>query len=353
MDSIYLLKPDAETFRLTRAMLDEKTGWIRKPSVRRDELIEKALGLEGDRFFFLTALVLGHREIIPREVLQRTSKKGVRSIPTAVKEVEHDLTRSVKGFKEMDGETQKGAESGMALEKEKLEALLHEALAGMRKELEFPSVNPTRWSYEISDDFVESIEDPECRAFLVAMQTAYKKPIFQETFEKISERLLKYPSGAKVRERLEATRTREHLSAVATISEEGDAYLGAVNPDGQLVRMRASTFLNLVERHGSPMCIADLDGFWPRGSKPKAGLNRHREGMVVGKFSPAMSKLDVNCTVGKEETCRDQATFLIDPDDVVLHYVVLRRLRDDKARFDRLRDLAECMVVPDPHNLDE
>lgn len=217
--------------------------------------------------------------------------------------------------------------------------------------LRFPAINPSEYSYTVPDALLAAVS-PDCKNFLKSFVT---RTITSREFEKTQAKLLaEYPDDAeKVTAGMKATESRDHLSAISFNDKGGQLLVTIVNVKGDLVQMEGYKFLRLIEAHdngkGGWLGLGELDREKEWMPEPLIKFNKEKIGELRARYSALNSCIHVqrlekgkNDSEGKE---KEQALFIIDQDYLVCLYVAIVRLKNDKQKFERLREIAETKEI--------
>jgi hypothetical protein len=171
---------------------------------------------------------------------------------------------------------------------------------------------------------------------------------FQEVVSK--ELKAKFPDEAEALiARIVATGNRNHLAALSIDSKDGQLAVSVVNQRGDLFTLEGWKLLKLVEKHGDALTLGNLDrkGDWQR--EPVLRLNNNRSGEILAVYTANDSTLHVVCRQetpsgqGKTRTgTPDRAAFMLDQTYLTAIYVAILQLKEDKVRFEELREAAEA-----------
>lgn len=344
-NSIYLFSKDKETFRLHR--VERNAQYTKRVPVQWRDLVDKALKLEyplkgWEDYFWHSALILEAGEAQQRQVIERISRRNGRNIKMKLD--------SIRGYA---GTTFGNDNPYRKIEKmqiQRLMELLKSGLDTVRTELNFPTGNPTEFSYEITDKVVNAAPNERFRQFLERVRDKHQGAIYQDLYEKIKAQIEeRLPEESdEVLRLFEGTRNREHLAAISVTSEDDELCVSLVNIHGQRIRMEAWKFVNLLENPGTALRLADLTSSGFREQSQAFLFNLKKKGKVVGKFTPARATIEVVCLQESDNSVCDNGTFVIDIDYALCVYVAAKRLRDDKERFNRLKEQAGNAIEHDP-----
>ena len=341
---IYLFRRDEETYCLYG--VNRNSLPIKIITVSWSHLLCEALDLQSDEngwraLFHQASLLMEQGEKQHREAIKRISRRNSRNI---VMQLDTIWTYARTTF-----DTENPYREITPMQKERLMELLKSGLDAVRAELKIDVGNPVEYSYEITDKVINAAPNERCRQLLERLQAQHPGPIYPDLLEKVQDQIeQKFPEESdQVLQVLNGTRSREHLAAISVTSEDDELCVTLVNIHGQKIRMEAWNFVNLLENPGTTLRLADLTtGFREQGQVLVFNLNK--KGKVFGRFIPARSTIEVVCLQDSDNSVCDKATFVIDIDYALCVYAAVKRLRDDKERFNRLKEQAENTIVHDP-----
>ena len=342
---IYRFSKDKETFRLHR--INQNGNYVETVPVQWRDLVDKALMLEyplkGWRdLFWQSALIVETGEAQQRNVIERISRRNSRNIKMKL-----DTIGSYAGMIFNSENPYRKIEK---MQIQRLMELLRSGLDAVRTELKYPPGNPVEFSYEINEKVLNAAPNEKCRQLLERLRTSHPGPIYPDIYEKIKTQIEeKFPEESdQVLGVFEWTRNREHLAAISVTSEDEELCVTLVNTHGQRVRMEAWKFVNLLENSGTALRLADLTSSGYREQSQVFLFNLKKKGKVIGKFTPVKATIEVVCLQEPDNSICDNGTFIIDIDYALCVYAAIKRLRDDKERFNRLKEQAENTIEHDP-----
>lgn len=223
---------------------------------------------------------------------------------------------------------------------------------------------PSGEKYQLTDRQIALARNENCRQMIEQMRTRYGEFIP----EKIKEELVISLKGEEQSEvdteikaaieevikKINASKTREHLSAISLGTAGGELttiYVGLANPAGDDLTVEGWKFVKLIQERDTYQLIGDPPP-QPAGSEPslfsfagrqkKKGKRAESEhNFVYARFETASATLEVVRTdAGGKEVCA-KAQFMLDPDYVLILCESLKYLREDRERFARLREKAD------------
>jgi len=356
---LYQLRHDNETFRLniiealppgespvrayfTHEQVREQLEALRLPALTHSwqELWQRA--------FMLATAVLTSGERHQREVVRRKTAPGTRNIKMLIRPPPeyaletHDskiLIKLSKGSKVNKKEL---------MQYNELTNLIRETLTPIKQRLNLPAANPVMYSYIVPDALVGTVSKP-CQEFLKRVRT--QGMLTEKRLAELQAKLsVDFPDESEmVIAKIIQTKSREHLSAISLNSMDGQLVVSIVNQRGDLLSMEGWKLLRLVDEHGTPLNLGELGrtGSWQ--PEPLITLNGNRSGELIGVYTAADSTIQVVCreekvnakgTVAKGTP--DRAAFILDQDYLVSLYVAIAQLKEDKQRFEQLREEAEA-----------
>ena len=234
------------------------------------------------------------------------------------------------------------------METDQVADLMKEALAPVRAVLGFGSGCPGEFSYRITEGVLASTRNDALRRKLRARIPL--GDLFAPGLAAIKELLeVEFPEEAAfVYSALEATRSREHVSAISVQSSGEELWVTIVNAGGGVLTLEAHKFVGLLEASGKSRRLHEIT--WQDARNPEIHFvfNNQTEGEVIGRFDPHSGCLHVACCLekGKSTACRTR--FILDLDYLLCLYLVLKRLRADRERFARLLEVADATPAIDP-----
>lgn len=233
---------------------------------------------------------------------------------------------------------------------EKFSDLLRLALVPVRKALGFPETNPVAYSYQITPEVLAAASDPRCEQALERISAQTDGLLFPDDLayaKKTIKSLLPKEDAAQVVSAIVKTKSREHLSAISLTtakSVDGELYVSLANPLGDALTLEAWKFVKLLEEREKPHLLATLSKLYQRGSDSRFAFKSNKSGEVLAQFNAQSSVLYVFCRNEENHEVADQAKFIIDIDYALCLYLTLKRLREDKERFARLKEQADTTV---------
>ncbi|RII25140.1 MAG: hypothetical protein CXR31_14720 [Geobacter sp.] len=341
---IYLFRRDAETYCLYR--VNRNSLPIKIITVSWTHLLCEALDLQSAEngwgvLFHQASLLMEQGEKQHREVIKRISRRNSRNIVMQLD--------TIWSYARTTFDTENPYRKITQMQKERLMELLKSGLDAVRAELKIDAGNPVEYSYEITYKVINAAPNERCQQLLERLQTQHPGPIYPDLLEKIKAQIeqMAPDESDRVLRVLGGTRNREHLAAISVTSEDDELCVTLVNIHGQKIRMEAWNFVNLLENQGTALRLADLTtGF--REQCQVLVFNLNKKGKVFGRFIPARSTIEVVCLQDSDNSVSDRATFVIDIDYALCVYAAVKRLRDDKERFNRLKEKAENTIEHDP-----
>jgi hypothetical protein len=289
--------------------------------------------------FYLSCMIVLSGDFHQRRAIQRKIARNARNIEFKTGRVQDYLKEA------MENTTQTKDKKSKAINVKMVNSILDKAFVDVKTELGFPTIDPVEYSYEITDEVIASTTTDECQRYLEQSQAI--PIILPKDFERIQDKLkTTHPDDAKdVLSALKKTKSREHLSVVSIDTDNDEIFIHIVNPLRQQIRMESWKFLLLIEEDKTPRQLYDFD---KRGYKDPAHqfiFNNCKAGIIEGRFNSKGSSIEVVCRGTNPTDIMDKATFIVDNTYVLCLYTTLRRLKDDKIRFTRLKEEAETTVA--------
>lgn len=286
--------------------------------------------------FYVACAIVVNGDRVHRETVQRWAVKRSRNI-------RHKFEVCSKNFSKGD-----------KMDLKQLRAILAGALSELRQKLSLSDCNPVEYSYMIDDRVLANEMTEHCRNELERFVDRNRSSlIYPKEFNSLKNHLNQhFPQEAKkVLSVIEATKTREHLAALS-LSTEGatgeDLFVSIVNTHGELLMVEAWKFCALIEEHAQPQRMGTLGRKKDyREPNDPFSFNDNKFGDVLAQFIPATSTLHVVCQNSQDASIADKATFIIDIDYALCIYITLKQLREDRERFNRLKEKADMSVPSD------
>lgn len=314
-----------------------------------------------ERNFLWSVLVLIHGDYDHRYWIQRLSKRGIRNLMPCTLNVHNYLSDSllvtdlknnfpklahkVKNKQKLT-KTERSNIAGAVLP---FIDLYNQAMAPVKAELGFPPTIKEQYSFTIPAEVIKGASE-NCQTYL--KQTIPHGVMTAKQYHQIKEQLTSdFPDEAgaviaKIKERP----TGDYLSAISIGSKDGQLTVSIVNTRSQLLTMEGWKFLELIKNHGEPICLGDLDrkGSWE--AEPILTFSNNRAGVVSAVYTANDSTIRVVCqrehsNQNSSKYTPDKAAFALDQDYLLCLYIAVLQLKDNKIRFDELREKAETKVT--------
>lgn len=348
-DPIFRVNPDPEYFTLLEVSLRKKELQWQYLSVK--DIHDLWLQKSGDNFnqpyfdLYLSVMVTMMADPYQRRVIQRKTSRGARNIPFKLKRVHGYLKDAMEKTKKIN--------------MKELNLILKTAFTDLKEELGFPKNNGYEFCWEIQDRILAKAS-PKCRKYLE--QRRQTKFLYEEKFEIIKKHLkADYADEADtIIKLIGETKSRDHLSAISISTEHGETFVHIVNPHNKQIKMEAWKFLNLLEDPEKPKLLYDFEASDSRNYNHKFIFNTRTDGRVEGAFYRENSTL--RCTRFEQKKINQgerfsvnlgeaigSANFMLDTYYIFCLYTVLKKLKEDKVRFDELREKAAVAVSNEDH----
>lgn len=351
--NFYIIREDIETFRLYRVEFGDGQE---KPYWRPFSALAMSAGLDdktldsADRRFFLAALALSSGEAHQRRGIARITARGTRNILLRPRTVA-DYIEETKDPKDARAKREKRRydPGHVNMDHLRITQLIKELLPPLKKELRLPEENPAESTYTITERVIDAAVSDECKGYLREIKVG--RLLTQHMYDKLKQRLQeKFPADlADVVAAIDKTASRDHLSAVSLTSVGAQLMVGIVNIRGDMVTMEDWKFLQLIEGHGEFLSLGTLDARGGWLPEPLLKFNANKIGEVVAIYTAKDSTLHVVCkrevatTQGKtRKETPDRSEFVIDQDYLTCLYITILQLREEKKRFQELRERAEA-----------
>lgn len=354
----FIILPDKDTFKLHRAyLLDKGKTMVRSVfSGDMESVIDRADDVELKRFYLaIQVLIEGERK--QRYTVQQLTTSGSRNVKTWVKRVADylEIYRYPAIVRQRKNKA-KRKKSEMVMYNQ-LDELLRSAFLPIKQLLRFPDENPSEYSYHVPASVLTSVSDSSCKNYLESFKTYgfLSSSRAQKVFSRLRRDYAGIPGGVEaVIEGIIATASHDHLSAISFGDSKGQLIVSIVNVNGDLLQMEGYKFLRLVEEHdnthGGWLSLGGLDREKEWLPVPNIKFNKQTTGEIIARYVAADSCIDAKCRVIDEKNSNitkssGQALFVIDQDYLICLYVAIVRLKNDKKRFEDLREMAEMKNV--------
>lgn len=234
------------------------------------------------------------------------------------------------------------------LKDQSMEGYLGEVLGVVRQELGLGDAQPSLYSYQITEDAVAAAGTPELQRYLRRIAT--EGDLSDQRHQRLLEFLEKdFPQEASsVMAAVTATRSREHISAISIHSNAGGLLVTIVNAQGKRLSLLEHKFRDLLAHPNSPRLLHKYTWEDRKRKEPDFIFSEKVDGIVVAKLDTATCMLDVLCLDEESRNYHDRARFVLDLDYACCLYTVLKRIREDRERYERLLEQAEASVGFDP-----
>jgi len=294
--------------------------------------------------FYLSVMVIMIADSYQRSAIQRKTARGARNIPFKQQRVQNDLRIAM----------------GKAnIKMRMLNRIFETAFTDLKEELGFPKKNKYEFCYEILDRIL--VKAPQkCRDHLAKRRP--KKLFFKEQFDIIKVELKnKFPDEAPyLIKNINKTKSRQHLSAISLSTDYDETFVHIVSPQNKQIKMEAWKFLNLLEDPEKPKLLYDFEASESRKYNHKFIFNTRTDGRVEGAFFRENSTL--RCIRFEQKKTNEgervrvnlgesigSANFMLDTYYIFCLYTVLKKLKDDKIRFEELKEKASVAVSNEDH----
>lgn len=356
---LYQLRHDNETFRLniikalspgeiperaylTHEQVREQLESLRTPA-QPQSWVER-----WQRAFMLATAVLTSGERHQRELIRRKTATGTRNIKVSTRPPpEYALETH---YTEIIIKLRKGSKLSKKeyMQYDELTTLIRETLTPIKQRLNLPATNPVMHSYTVPDILVSSVSKP-CQEYLKRVRT--QGMLTEKRLAELQSKLTSdFPDEAETAvNKITETKSREHLAAISLNSKDGQLVVFIVNQRGDLLSLEGWKLLRLINEHDTPLNLGELGrtGSWQ--PEPLLALNGNRSGELIGVYTADDSTIQVVCREEKvnakgavAKATPDRAAFILDQDYLVSLYVAIAQLKEDKQRFEQLREEAEA-----------
>lgn len=356
---LFQLREDNETFRLYSIKASDhgmppERSYLTYEQVRvqlaalRTPVQQQSWQEQWQRAFMMATAMLTSGERHQRELIQRKTATGTRNIRVSTRPppeyvlVTYDPT--VINNLRMGGKLSKKEQ----MQYDELTDLIREILTPIKQRLNLPATNPVPHSYTISDTLIATVNKP-CQAFLKRVRT--QGMLTEKRLAELQGKLrADFPDEAEnLITKITDTKNRGHLAAISLNSKDGQLVVSIVNQRGDLLSMEGWKLLRLINEHGTPLNLGELGRMGSWQPEPLLALNGNRSGELIGVYIADDSTIQIVCrdekvnakgTVAKGTP--DRAAFILDQDYLVSLYVAIAQLKEDKQRFEQLREEAEA-----------
>ena len=351
-EPIFRVKPDPEYFTIVEVSLMKKGLQWKYLSIKdiHDRWNQYSITNFYQPYFdlYLSCMVTMMADPYQRRVIQRKTTREARNIPFNIKRVHGYLKDAME-------KATKIPVKKLSL----LNASFKTAFIDLKEELGFPNKNGYEFCYEIQDRILVKAS-PDCKKYLE--QRRQTKFLYEEKFDDIKKDLKdKFSDEADaIIKEIKKTKSRQHLSAISLSTDYGETFVHIVNPHNKQIKMEAWKFLNLLEDPEKPKLLYDFEAFESHKYNHKFIFNTRTDGRVEGAFYRENSTLRCTRFEQKKTNQGEQfsiklgepigsANFMLDTDYLFCLYTVLKKLKDDKIRFDELREKAAVAVSNEDH----
>ncbi len=299
--------------------------------------------------------------------VERLSKRGIRNLIPKVEFIKHYLAAvfTTEDLEKYSPELALKVRNRAKLTKEEKEEynravmqfidIYNQAMAPVKAELGFPPTTPEKNAYSIPERVINSVSNG-CKAYLQRMLPY--GVLTQHILNKVQHELPRdFPDEAEaVLAKIKKTATQDHLSAISIESKEGQLVVSIVNVRSQLLTMEGWKFLELIKNHGEPISLGDLDrkGNWE--AEPVLTFSNNRAGELIAVYTANDSTIRVVCqreqnNMNATKYTPDKAAFVLDQDYLLCLYIAILQLKQNKQRFDELREKAVTKAAPNLREL--
>lgn len=356
---LYQLRHDIETFRLNLIKVPSLGEPVERTYLTHEQVREQLAALRlpartqswqelWQRAFMMAAAVLTSGERHQRVLIQRKTATGTRNIKVSTRPPpEYALeTYDTKIIIKLRKGTKLSKKELMQYDE--LTNLIRETFAPIKQKLNLPATNPVMHSYTIPDPLLKTVSKP-CQDYLKRVRT--QGMLTEKRLAELQAKLTAdFPDEAVMLiDKITETKSREHLAAISLNSKNGQLVVSIVNQRGDLLSMEGWKLLRLIDEHGTPLNLGDLGrtGSWQ--PEPLLALNGNRNGELIGVYTADDSTIQIVCREEKHNAkgavskgTPDRAAFILDQDYLVSLYVAIAQLKEDKQRFEQLREEAEA-----------
>lgn len=306
--------------------------------------------------FYLSMQVLLEGERRQRRTLELLTTTGVRDVKTGVRSAAEylEIYRYAAIVRDRKNKAKRN-KSEMATFND-LNQMLRTVFQPIKEKLGLPSVNPSEYSYKVPDSVVTAVRSNTCKGYLKSLVTY--GVLTKYKFDKVISRLEHdFPDEAEnIIAGIRTTESRDHLSAISFNDNNGQLLVSIVNVTGDLLRLEGYKLIRLVEEHNEWLSLGFLErkGDWL--PDPFIQFNKELSGEIVARYSALESCFEVKCRTTDKKSNKTgisaQAVFIVDQDYLVCLYIAILRLKNDKSRFEELREIADTKVVANMADLE-
>lgn len=359
----YRIISNPEGFKLHRSSVPEDGERVRGKYVSDREIDSGALNPANEdlRRFFLAIQVLLAGEKQQRVTIERITTTGAHDVKTGVKFAADYL--EIYLYPDIVRKRKYGAKrKKQDMEKyDELIALLGTALAPIKEALRLPAINPAEYCYTVPATILVSNIPLGCKNYLKSLVTYGVLTDYKAV--KVFSRLERdFPEqAANIIAAMKETASRDHLSAVSFNDASGQLLVSVVNVSGDLLQLEGYKFLRLIEEHGN-----DQGGWLSLGNLERKGdwlpdpclkFNKETSGEIVARYYAPETCLEVKLRTTEGKTGKTgisgQALFILDQEYLLCLYIAIMRLKNDKRRFEELREVAETKKISNIADLED
>ena len=333
---------EEDTFTLVELNVAEethKTNWTKKS--RRTILdiyanwkdVRENTQQSNECAFYLSCLILTVAEGPQRALLNRKANPNFINIKLSTETPEEYLKIAMKEINKL---SQSGSNREARISIKELREVIDRSFVDVRKMLEFPAQHPRENCYYITPEVIGSATSNTCQLYLEQLRP--RRYIFQDAFDDICTALnTSHKDDSKsVISALKKTKSRSHLALFSISIENSQTYISIVNEEGNKLKMEDWNYIRLIENPNETLMLHEFTYKKNSSYVDPFTLNNCRQGHVVAKMNTDLSYLDSACLPTPNEPIHDRAAFLLDTTYAICMYITLKRLHEDKERYEEL-----------------
>ena len=294
--------------------------------------------------FYLALLVLISAEPQQRDTIRQKLNRRLRSIKIGLKPIQEYLRYALRTV------SRSQHTEVYMVENNDFDHVISEALSPLRQSLGMPSDNVVRYAYPITPSVIASASNPECRLYLES--PIYNGTVYEGGLATFSEDLAKrFPDDHDaVMGQLKSGQTREHLSAMSLIIKATESYVTIVNHKGHALAIPGRKLEALISDVDQTKTLGIVGKKGLASGLPEVEFNSPvPKGKIIGRYEARTSVLHVVALKEADESVGFSTVYILDPDLLLCHFMVIRRQREDWRRYELLLDQSAVPVDPFRH----
>lgn len=291
-----------------------------------------------DTIFYLSYILIYHTDLLHRRHIDKVTNPNTINLDYVVKTTKEYFEDTLKKILEIPTN-----EKGELMDNltppstEDLQDILEKSFSWLRTRFGFSENNPNAFTYHISTEAkAAATKNSKCEEYL--KQLGAQKFLSISTYDKICKKLNEeFQEDAKrVIHELDMTKNRNHLAAFSINAEADKIYICAANNEKSYIKMEAWKFTQLIESNNEVFILCNFDDLKQINHTTRFKFNNNNNGEILGKLDKDNYCLTIVCHKGKSNKgADDMAHFFIDFEYTMCMYVMLKRLEEDKYKFER------------------